>query len=160
MAESAVPLIPPSSPGPTAHPSSGSRCSRPRKLLLHLPHHLPHGCEMTGSAALAPRLEAFRCLFQMPQELRIREHFAELRNRRLDAFPDAKKLAARLEEEVFVQQPIIEQRARILPVAEHLHGERAVFRARPGDTCGILDGLHKVVLEIPVACLTKLGLAP
>src|SRR6202043_1483925 len=143
---------------PNVPPSSGRRRNRPRRLLLHLPHHLPHGREMTGSPALAPHFEALRRLFQVRKELRIREHLAELRNYRLDALPYAKKLAAGFEEEVFVQQPIIEQRAGVLPIAEYLHSERAVFRARPGDTCGILDGLHEVVLEVPLACLTKLGL--
>src|SRR5438874_3740770 len=58
-----------------------------------------------------------------------------------------------------MQQPVIEERAGVLPIADHLHRERAVFSAGRCDATGVLHGLHDIVFEEPLARLSKLGFA-
>src|SRR5204862_4688769 len=57
------------------------------------------------------------------------------------------------------EQTIVEQRAGLLPVAEHHHRERTIFGSGGRDSCGVIKIFHKVVLEEPVARLAQLGLA-
>src|SRR5438445_1525615 len=137
-----------------------SHSCRRRALTLHLLHHLPHGRDMTGSAALAPRYEALRGFFQVREEQRICEPLANRCNDRLDALPDPKKFAAGLKEEVFVKEPVVEQCASVFPITEHHHAQRAIFRAGRREAHEVLEVLHEVVLEERVAPLAQPSLAP
>src|SRR5579862_7583627 len=123
------------------------------KLTLHLLHHLPHGCDMARGAALAPGLVALRGLFQVSEKLWICEALASLGDDRLDAFPDAEKLTAGFEEEVFVKQIVVQERAGLIPVTEDHHRQRTIFRAGRRDAIGILESFDEVIPEEPIACL-------
>src|ERR1700731_4697502 len=96
----------------------------------------------------------------MRQELLIRELFPALRDGGLDKLPDPEKLAAGLKEEVLVEQTVVEQCAGLLPVAEHHHRQRPVFRSRRGNAHGVVETLHDVVLEVPIASLAESRLTP
>ena len=58
-----------------------------------------------------------------------------------------------------MQQAIVEQGASLLPIAGHHHCQRACFRSGRCNSHGVVEILHKMVLEEPVACLAQPGLA-
>src|SRR5215469_1993061 len=136
------------------------RLGRFGKLLAHLLHELPHVFDAPRIALLGPFLEALCRGLELAEPLLVLEHIAALLDDRLDAFPGAEKLATRLEEKLFVQQPVIQKRAGLLPVADHHHEARAVFGARAAQLHGLFHRLRVVVFEEPVAGLAQLGLAP
>ena len=76
-----------------------------------------------------------------------------------DAIPDPKKLARGLEEKFFVEETVVEHGASLIPIADHHHHERAIFRPRGGDSHPVLEIVDKVVLHEPIASLPQLGLA-
>src|SRR5712691_385421 len=129
------------------------------KLRAHLFHKLAHASDMTRRATFDPGFVALRSFFQVREELLIHKPLPSLRDDGLDELPDPEKLAAGLKEEAFVEQTVVEQRAGLLPIAEHHHRERACFRSGRRDSHGILEIVHEVVLEEPIASLAQPGLA-
>ena len=96
----------------------------------------------------------------MREEQRVYELLATRLYDRLDTLPHKEKLATGLEEKLFVEQPVVKERAGVLPIAQYLHRQRAIFRAGRSDAHGVLEGIHDVVLCEPVACLAQPCLAP
>src|SRR6266581_1793791 len=90
-------------------------------LRAHLFHEFTHSGNVTRSTSFNPSLEPSRGFFQMSQEQRIREPLATFLDRRLHALPNEKELAARLEEQIFIEQAMIEVGASLVPVADHHH---------------------------------------
>ena len=95
----------------------------------------------------------------MREELLILPPLPRLRDNRLDQLPDPEELAIGLKEEIFMQQAVVEQGAGLLPIAGHHHCQRACFRSGRCNSHGVVEILHKMVLEEPVACLAQPGLA-
>src|SRR5579864_6772794 len=118
--------------------SLGSGC----ELSAHLLPELPHRGDLTRIATFRPGFEALCCFFQVFEELSIDEALASLRNRGLNAFPNAEKFAAGFEEQFFVQQTVIEQRAGLLPIADHHHEGCARFRSHRGDFHGLVESVR------------------
>ena len=114
---------------------------------------------MTRRATFDPGFVALRSFFQVREELLIHKPLPSLRDDGLDELPDPEKLGAGLKEEAFVEQTVVEQRAGLLPIAEHHHRERACFRSGRRDSHGVLEIVHEVVLEEPIASLAQPGLA-
>ena len=115
---------------------------------------------MTGSAASLPDFEALRGPFQVREELRVREALPNLREDILHEFPDAEKFAAGFKKEVFVEKAVIQQRSGLLPVAEHHAGEGAGFGSGRRQAHGIVETLHVVIPEEPIARLAQPVLTP
>src|SRR5215469_11445297 len=127
----------------------GSRC----RLSAHLLHELSHGSHMTRAAAFGPGLKTLGCLFQMSKDLLVGKTLAERRNDGLNRFPNSKKLTAGLKEEVLVQEPVIEQRAGLLPITDHHAYMGSGLTSHRGDTHGVIDVIHDIVFREPIARL-------
>src|SRR5438128_1460867 len=95
----------------------------------------------------------------MGEEKLVGEALAALRDNRSDAVPDAEELTAGFEEEVFVEQAMIEECTGLVPIADHHHEGGACFGSRCGKAHAVVQVVGEVVLEEPVACLAKPGLA-
>ena len=59
-----------------------------------------------------------------------------------------------------MEQAAVEQSASLIPIAQNHCHISSFLGARRSDAGGILNLFHEVVLEVPVACLTKCGLSP
>src|SRR5207245_2916957 len=65
------------------------------------------------------------------------------------------KLAASLKEKFFMQQAVIEECARLFPIGEHHHGESAAFGEGRGNAHYVIQVLHNIVFEEPIAGLAQ-----
>src|SRR5580704_8018013 len=126
----------------------------------HLFHHLAHGSDGSGIATFRPRFVALRGFLHVGEKLLVYELLPSLRNSGFHPLPDPKKLAAGLEEEIFVQQTVVQQGAGLVPVTEHHHREGAVFGSRWPQSHRVIEILDEVVLEKPFARLAEPGFAP
>ena len=115
---------------------------------------------MARRPAFHPGFEALGGLLQVRQELFILPLLAKLRNGRFGQLPNPEEFAGGLKEEVFVQQSVIQQGAGLLPIGKHHHCESPAFGAGGGDAHGVVQVLHKIILEEPVAGLPQPRLAP
>jgi hypothetical protein len=120
---------------------------------------LPHSRNVAGGALFRPGLETLSGLLQIREQVFIGKPFTKLWNHRLQYFPDAKKLAAGFKEKTFVQQPVVKQRAGLLPVADHHAHKSSVLGSRRRKLHRFLECFCLVVLLEPIAGLTKPGLA-
>src|SRR5581483_8450236 len=128
-------------------------------LAAHLLHEPAHRCDLTRAALFRPSLKPLCSLFQVRQELLVFEPVPCLRNDGLYRFPHSEELAGGFKEQIFVQETVVEHRARLLPVAQHHHCQRTVFGSRPRDLHNVIELFHDVVLEEPIASLPQLGFA-
>src|SRR6185437_3169461 len=135
------------------------RCSG-SLLRGHLLHPFAHRRDVSWSALLHPRLIAMCRLFNICGKRRIHELLPHLRNGGLQPFPHAEELAARLEKQILMKQSVIEQRARLFPITDHLHEKRAGLRSHGGSLHGLLEILREVVLEEPMARLAHIQSCP
>src|SRR5712692_4485067 len=130
-----------------------------RVLSDHLLHKSAHGSDVAGRTAFYPGLIALRRFFHVGKIPLVRPPFPSLRDDSLRELPSSEKLSARLEEEIFVKQTIVEQCAGLLPITEHHCHEGAPFRAGGRDAHGVIKSAHMVVLEEPVPSLAQTSLA-
>src|SRR5688572_9680448 len=108
---------------------------------------------MPGRALLRPGFETLRGFLEIRERVWIGELFAKLWGHRLEGFPHAEKFAAGLEEEIFVQQPVVEQCAGLFPISEHHANKYPLLASERGDLHGFFERFRAVVLLAPVACL-------
>src|SRR5689334_10546398 len=137
---------------PPYRESSLRRCCLTH-LRSHLLHELPHRRDVTGVALFRPHFVALCRLFQVRKRLLVFKGLAECRNYRFQRFPHAEKLAAGLKEEVFVQQPVVQQCARLLPVADHHSYVGPCFASHRRNARRVLETVHDVILSEPIASL-------
>src|SRR5262249_34892433 len=95
----------------------------------------------------------------MCEELLVHKALPSLRDNRFQTLPNSAKLAAGLKEEVFMKKAIIQERTGLLPIADHHPGERPAFCPWRCDAHRLIESIHDVVLEEPIACLTQPSLA-
>ena len=88
---------------------------------------------MTWRTAPHPGLVPLCRFLQVRKELLVGKPLAKLWDDGFEEFPDSEELSACFEEEILVEQPVVEQRTSLLPVAHHHSRERAAFRAWRGD---------------------------
>src|ERR1700686_1198768 len=120
-------------------------------LAAHLLHELAHLSDVTGRALLHPDLKALRGLFQMREELLVSPLFASFGDSWLDPLPDPEEFPASFEKQVLVKQTIVQQSARLLPIAGHHHEVGAAFCPGRGDSQRVVPVVGKVALEEPFA---------
>src|SRR4030095_676612 len=118
-----------------------------------------HRRNVTGSTSLCPGFEALRRLFQIGKHGIVRKPLSKLRHHRLQLFPYSEELAASLEEKVFVEEAIVEQRASLFPVADYHSKEGSGLASGRRNAHGIIECFYYVILLEPVACLAEPGLA-
>src|SRR5262249_28084984 len=118
-----------------------------------------HRRNMPRRTLLRPLFEPPGRGFQVLEKVRIRKFLAKLRDHSLKRFPDTKKLAAGFEEKILVQQPIVQQRAGLLPVAKYHAHRGAIVSSRRRNAEGIFNRLRDEILLKPVARLAEPGLA-
>src|SRR5207237_7252306 len=71
----------------------------------------------------------------------------------------AEKLSAGLKEKVLVQEAVIQQRARLLPLTHHHHPVCASFGSHRSNAHRVVQGIGEEVLEEPIAGLPQLWFA-
>jgi hypothetical protein len=108
---------------------------------------LTHGGDVTRCTAFLPRFEAVRGCFQVPEKMRVLELLPALRQNALDEFPNAEELSVGFKEEVFMEKPVMEQRASLFPIPEHHVGEGAGLRAVCRDAHGLIETLRMVFIK-------------
>src|ERR1017187_7590032 len=147
---------------PRGHkPKDPSRSSSGfRELSAHLFHELAHPRNMTRRALFHPHFIPLRSFLQVREEQRSLKLFPEPRQHRLNPLPNSKKLTVGLKEQIFVQQTVVEHRARLFPIAHHHHYVGPRFRSRSPNAHCFLERFHKVTFEEPVSRLPQSSLAP
>ena len=59
-----------------------------------------------------------------------------------------------------MQKAAVEVRAGLLPIGEHHHRKRSIFRSRRREPHGLIESVHVIVLKEPITCLAQLGFTP
>src|ERR1035437_5487619 len=143
------------------HPGPGSLYARfsgrlgRLKLRAHLFHESAHGSDVTWRPLFTPGLVTLGSFLQVGKVPLHGKPLPGLRDRGLGKFPNSEKLPIRLAEEIFVEQSVVEKRAGLLPITEHHPGKSAAFGARSRNAHGVIEVLHNVVLEEPIAPLAQ-----
>ena len=95
----------------------------------------------------------------MGEELLVCEALATLLDNGFETLPDSEKLGAGLKEQVFVEETVIEERASLIPIAEHHSGEGACFCSGGCDSHGVIEAVGEIIGDKPIASLPQASLA-
>src|ERR1700751_2207911 len=87
-------------------------------LRAHLLHPLAHGLYGTGRRFVHPLLKTLRGLFEVQKKKLLMKHLPRARDHGFDPLPYAEEFSGGLKEQLFVQQAVIQQRARLVPIPE------------------------------------------
>ena len=87
------------------------------------------------------------------------EHLPRARGHGFDPLPHAEEFSGGLKEQLFVQQAVIQQRARLVPIPEDHPQVRPLLRAHRSDAHAVLKAVRKKALVEPVAGLAQFRFA-
>src|SRR6185369_14990073 len=128
-------------------------------LRCHLLHHLTHCGDVARGSAFAPGLEAVCGLLEVGKEEWVRETLPTFLDGGLHSLPNEEEFAIGFKEEFFVQQPVIEIGACLVPIADDHHVGGTGFGSHRRNSKSVVEVLREVVLGKPVAGLSQTGFA-